>query len=328
MGRKTDALERIATALERIAAALERPPAAAVEAPAAPAPQSLRAEAAPGSALPGPRAEAAAVVTGAPAGQLPGGVEATAAQIEAPAGDRTGLLRAWLGRRGVTVQREKGAAIEEEALLPIARFIGTQYERVKLVIDALKRGSAEGTVQSVSLKEQAPAVVTCSTHLSHQLHELALIEAFKYHRAPAYQLHLTPSRLPTAVYFITGGWLELYVRAVVLKALRAAHPEGAFSLLENLQVTLPTGEDFELDLLFEVEGEVWWVEMKSGGFQRHIAKYNRISRLLRLPPSRCFMVLCEANAEVCAKLSSLFAMSVIPVADAEAALSESIGSSA
>jgi hypothetical protein len=320
MGRKAEALDRIAMALERIAAALERTAGASAEGATPPAawPQvAVEAVSSTPSPTPGP--------TPAPELVPRDDLQASTAP---PAGDRTAQLPAWLAQRGVTIQREKGPAMVEEALLPIASLIGGQYDRVKLVVDALKRGNGEGTPQTVNLKDQPAVVVTSSVHLAHQLHQLALIEAFKYYRAPAFQLHLTASRLPVAINFITGGWLELYVRTVLLKALNEARPNAPFSLLENPQVTLPAGEDFELDLLLEVGGDVWWIEMKTGGFQRHIAKYNRVSRLLRLPPSRCFMVLCEADAAVCSKLSSLFAMTVVPVADAKATFAESLRSTA
>ncbi|MFM2248309.1 MAG: hypothetical protein RL071_4384 [Pseudomonadota bacterium] len=322
MGRKTDALERIATALERIAAALERPPAAGVEAPAAPAPQSLRAEPAPAAAALSTRVEAAPGAAPPPAGALPGGEEAPAAPVAPPMGDRADVLRAYLERHQISIKKERAPAPIDETLLPIARLMGNHHATVKPVIDALKRANTTGGPYTIVLREQPPVVVTNCVQLAHQLHALALVEAFKYHKAPAYTLTLSPSRLPEAINFITGGWLELYVRGVVQRAVASARPGASHSLLENPQVSLPTGEDFELDLLLEVEGEVWWIEAKSGAYQKHIAKYKRVGRMLGLPAERCTLVLCEANAELCASLSGLFGMRVVGVADIAAALTE------
>lgn len=320
MGRKTDALERIAAALERIAEAIEQRPLglAAEASPAQPDTRGLEPLSADPPLAPMPEDAPAPPQPAAPATAV------EPLRVAQPSPARRQVLRDWLSHRGVTIKREKEAAPIERALEPIAKTIGGRYQRSKLVLDALKRGNTEATAQCVNLREQDPAVVTTSVQLAKQLHDLALIEAYKYHRAPAYQLHLTPSRLPAAINFVVGGWLELYVRTVLHKVIRETRPDATFSTLENPQVTLPSGEDFELDLLLEVDGEVWWIEMKSGGFQRHIAKYNRISKLLGLRPERSFMVLCDASVEQCEALSTVFAMTVVAVGDTEAKLTLSL----
>jgi len=49
----------------------------------------------------------------------------------------------------------------------------------------------------------------------------------------------------------------------------------------GVDVVLPNGDQFDLDLLFCVDGRLIWVEAKtSDDFSRHLPKYRQISSLL------------------------------------------------
>lgn len=81
-------------------------------------------------------------------------------------------------------------------------------------------------------------------------------------------------------------------------------------MLVNPQVTLPNGDDFELDVLTAIGPQIYWVEAKSGDYQGHIAKYSKIARSLGLGTDRSFIVLAEAEDSLCEKLTTLFSMTV------------------
>ena len=83
-----------------------------------------------------------------------------------------------------------------------------------------------------------------------------------------------------------------------------------FEYLINPQITLPNGDDFELDILASIGSSIYWIEAKSGDYQQHAAKYSKFARLLGLDPDHSFMVLTDVPDNRCGTLSSLFSMTV------------------
>jgi hypothetical protein len=83
-----------------------------------------------------------------------------------------------------------------------------------------------------------------------------------------------------------------------------------FEYLINPQITLPNGDDFELDILTAIGSSIYWVEAKSGDYQQHVAKYSKFARLLELDFDHSFMVLTDVPDTLCDALSSLFSMTV------------------
>jgi hypothetical protein len=78
---------------------------------------------------------------------------------------------------------------------------------------------------------------------------------------------------------------------------------------------LPNGDDFELDMLFETEGDVFWLEAKTGDYRKHIEKYSKMSRIIGLDRSHTFMILADGAVTdgLARDLSNLFGMTVVRV---------------
>ncbi|MEJ5170141.1 MAG: hypothetical protein WHU10_04060 [Fimbriimonadales bacterium] len=77
----------------------------------------------------------------------------------------------------------------------------------------------------------------------------------------------------------------------------------------SVQVTLPTGEDFELDLVAKDKaGRLLWIEAKTGEYSGFLPKYARIRNLLGLPVDRAVLVLPEVHGDVCRNLRSQFGL--------------------
>ncbi|MCX7801257.1 MAG: hypothetical protein N2109_13065, partial [Fimbriimonadales bacterium] len=83
---------------------------------------------------------------------------------------------------------------------------------------------------------------------------------------------------------------------------RRAQP-GIVDVQRNTVVTLPTGEDFELDLLaLDGRGRPLWVEAKTGEFVGSLPKYARVRDQLGVPIDRAILVLPEVQDAACRAL--------------------------
>lgn len=97
-----------------------------------------------------------------------------------------------------------------------------------------------------------------------------------------------------------------------------------FSYLLNPQITLPNGDDFELDLICHASGSFFWIEAKSGNYQQHISKYSKMSKILNLDSRHSIMVLPDISEDRCTALTSLFSMTVCSLSCLEEILVETI----
>ena len=87
-----------------------------------------------------------------------------------------------------------------------------------------------------------------------------------------------------------------------------------YTYLINPQIILPNGNDFELDVVFLINGEIYWVEGKTGNYQHYINKYSHVANMLNLDKNHSFLVLTDViNPNTTYILSKTFDMTIIPV---------------
>jgi hypothetical protein len=215
--------------------------------------------------------------------------------------------------------RMKNIAAEEkeEKLDQIAAFMGSRYSFIKRFYGMVKSNMKSGSSFYLNLRDEPPQVVSSTCQVAKELHDIAFLEEYRYFKAPRCLLVARPSRSPQALNFLAGNWLERYVRDTLIR-LVAAHTEKiSFSYVANAQVTLSNGADFEMDLLFHINDQFYWVESRTGGYQDKIQKYSRIADELGLQGSQAFIVLTDVSQDTKSSLSSLYHLSVIGVDEVE-----------
>jgi len=226
--------------------------------------------------------------------------------------DSTALLE-YLRDRGVTVKKRREEEEGDEVLDQIALFIGERYHTLRRVLELIKRAMNSGDSFTMLLGTQTPEEISNTCQLCTRLHQIAFLSEYEYQRSPRRKLSARPNRIPKALNFFSGQWLERYVRTLVLteaqeRGLRAA-------CLANPQISLPNGDDSELDILFSIEGDVYWFEAKTGDYQQYVGRYERLASVLQVDRHHAFMVLTDITAQTASALSGLFGMTVVPIQD-------------
>jgi hypothetical protein len=217
----------------------------------------------------------------------------------------------FLSRKNIQVKTYPSEVDENDVLNKLATFIGTRYASVSKTYKAIKSSLTDGRNFSVDLRKDTQTSVTNSTQLCTELHKIAFLSDYKYLKSPQYRIMARANRSPLAINFFTGGWFELYVRSEALKVVRKIAIGSKIEFLSNPQIILPNGNDFELDLLLSVDGEIFWFESKTGTYQDYVDKYSRMAKLMNLDKEHAFMILTEVNATTCSALSSMFGMNVV-----------------
>jgi hypothetical protein len=207
---------------------------------------------------------------------------------------------------------------EEEKLDQIADLMGSQYSLIKKFYGMIKSSMNSGNSFSINLRDEPQQVIVTTCQVATELYKIAFLEEYRYFRAPRCLLVARASRSSQALNFLSGNWLERYVRNRLIRLAKRQTGKIDFSYIPNAKVTLSNGDDFEMDLLFHVNDQFYWVESKTGEYQDKVQKYSKIASDLGLQRNQAIIVLTDVSQDAKTSLSSLYHLSFISVDEVEA----------
>ena len=202
-----------------------------------------------------------------------------------------GLAR-YLQRHGVEIVHIPDESNLDPRISQIAGFLGKYLAYVLPFYETLKATLNEGSEFTYSLAGLNGRDVTHTLNLCRMLREVDFLALYAYRRAPHYKIVARVNRTPTAINFLTGGWLEHFIRDKVVSIL-TTHPatlDLPYAFMKNPCIILPGGEDFELDLLLSVGERIFWIEAKTGEYMDFLPKYSRVSKVLGLNRNTSMLV--------------------------------------
>ncbi len=233
-------------------------------------------------------------------------------------------IEKFLNSKNIKIKTKKEDTILfEDNLSKLANFIGKNYENVKEFVHKLKIDNTKSSGFSMNLKEYSSKKVSDINQLAKWLYDIGFLENYTYKKSPNFLLFAKLNRIPKAINFILGGWMEIYIRNVILKNLYVNKLNGCY--IKNYQITLPNEKDFELDLVFKTGDDFFWFETKTGDYQQHIQKYSDFYKMINLSKERAFLVLSDMTQEGADILSDMYEMKVVRLENFEDEFKKSIG---
>lgn len=211
---------------------------------------------------------------------------------------RLDFLHRYLKDHGVSI-----VSIPDEGKLPqtvpqIATYMGKYLPYILPFYNALKATLNEGEEFRYSLAQKASRTITHTLEFCRMLKSVGFLSEFAYRRSQQYSIIAKVNRSAEAINFLTGGWLEHYIRDKVISIL-TTHPATLslpYAFMKNPNIVLPGGENFELDFLLCVGEKVFWIEAKTGEYMTYLPKYARVSKLLGLGRTTSMLVSVESLA--------------------------------
>lgn len=225
----------------------------------------------------------------------------------------TNPILSFLASRNIQVKTYQMDEEIDDVLDNIALFMGNRYNKIKKTYNSIKSKLNSGAFFRLDLKNATQEEVSYSCQFCNSLHQIAFLSEYKYFKSPQFIINAKPNRIPTAINFFTGQWLERFIKTEVKDTIRKLEKPIKFSYLTNPQVILPNGDDFELDVLFSIEDEIFWFEAKTGEYQNYVEKYSKMASLMQLDNKHAFMVLTEVSEINCVALKKLFGMEVVNI---------------
>lgn len=227
--------------------------------------------------------------------------------------NRICIIENYLNERKIKIKMIPQEDEADQYLDKIAVFMGKRYGLIKNFLEQIKSKLSTGDSFRMDLKNHTQEEIASICQLATMLHEIAFLEDYNYMKSPKYVLFARPNRIPIAINFLTGKWLERYIRTQIISLISHINPTINFSYIMNPLVTLPNGDYFEFDFLLEIEGEIFWMEAKTGDYQRYVNKYSKIANILNLDTSHAFMILTDITDAGVEALKSLFNMNVVSI---------------
>ena len=219
-----------------------------------------------------------------------------------------------LQEKNITVKTYVDSSHENTSLDNVAYFMGNRYNDIRKVYETIKRHLNKPNGFHLDLKNATQSEISASCQLCTTLYDIAFLSEYKYDKSPRYFIHATPNKIPIAINFLTGHWLEIFIRKTIQDSLKSLPAAIEYTYLINPQIILPNGNDFELDVVFLINGEIYWVEGKTGNYQHYINKYSLVAIRLFLDKNNSFLVLSDVIYPYTTYLlSKTFDMTIIPV---------------
>ncbi|MCR5347594.1 MAG: hypothetical protein K6E38_07440 [Fretibacterium sp.] len=192
-------------------------------------------------------------------------------------------------------------SIPDEKSLPpavpqIATYMGKYLPYIQPFYNSLKATLNEGQEFRYSLAQKPSRTITHTLEFCRMLKSVGFLANFAYRRSQQYSIIAKVNRSPEAINFLTGGWLEHYIRDKVISIL-TTHPATLslpYAFMKNPNIILPGGENFELDFLLCVGDKIFWIEAKTGEYMTFLPKYARVSKLLGLGRTTSMLVSVES----------------------------------
>lgn len=238
------------------------------------------------------------------------------------------LIERFLSSKNIKIKVVPPEDAADSLINSLAEFLGSRYDALSELLSKVKSNMQIGGFITLSIKDYTQKNISDICQFCTLLHEIAFLEQYKYFKSPQFLIKAKTTTLPKAQNFFSGKWLERFVLQTVQKSVNTVSREVGkdldFSYLINPQIILPNGNDFELDLIFHVNGLFYWIEAKTGDFQQHISKYSKMAKMIGLDYKHSIMVLTDIRSEKVSALTSLFSMTVYGLSQLEIGLTETI----
>ncbi|MBO5179460.1 MAG: DUF1887 family protein [Clostridia bacterium] len=199
----------------------------------------------------------------------------------------------------------------DPTMLMIANSIGKSYDLVSPFILEIKRNIDKPSQFALRVKKytQRSACAICT--LATLLKEHKLLRYYSYKKTPECLVIAKPENTGNIHNFYTGQWLEYYVANVVNNVLKSR--EGYKSVNLNIKVKNRNCVEFEFDVMAILNDEIFWVECKTGEYNKHLPKYEKLARELGIPSNRMFLVVAGIDDETANSLSNAHDITVCSV---------------
>ena len=226
--------------------------------------------------------------------------------IEAEIQERKQVIE-WLESLGITVNNYYQAQSSDYIYDRLTIALGDNYQYLEKLYQQIKRKLSTGGSFKLKLAGQEQQQICQNTSFCSQLYEYTFLATYRY-IAASKTIVASPNRKGEVINFFSGQWFERFIYLKISQLL--SHHELNYQCLLNPEIITPDGNNFELDIVFLVEGKPLWIECKTGQYQNYIHKYSEFRKTLKIEPERSFLVILGISDRLAADLTQMYELVV------------------
>lgn len=212
--------------------------------------------------------------------------------------------------------------VDDDIFMKLSNYLGNRYEYLRELYSVIKPSLSNGNSFFYNMQNKPQEVITYCTQFCSLLYKNAFLSNYSYKKSSRI-ITGAPQRVGRVINFFTGGWLENYILNIVISEL---HTKGIndFSFVQNCQLELPNGDNFEVDMLFIVKDVPIWIECKTGDYQRYISKYSDFRKRMGTTKENSLLIISDLQAGLSKNLSSTFDLTAMSLSEAKLYISDLI----
>lgn len=194
----------------------------------------------------------------------------------------------------------------------IALFMGNKYSLIKNIYILIKRDLNLKTGINLVMKNKIPEEISAATNLCLKLYNIAFLEEYIYLKSPKFILRCKAGKSSIGTNFLTGGWFERYTFLILRDIFKLNEiSEEDYEILTNVHIILPNNNILELDILIYYNNKYFYIELKTGDYQKCIKKYSDIVKVLNFDMS--FFIHTDINELIANQLTNIMNMHVVNI---------------
>jgi hypothetical protein len=169
----------------------------------------------------------------------------------------------------------------------LASYIAVHYEKVQPLMQLLCRFADGKQLIRHRMDNQAPDVISAICFLANELNQIGFLQQHHYKRSPECLLHVRSNGLPATVSYLHGSWFE---QAIDRKLCEHQEKSGNISWMRNPVVRTVKGKEREIDLLLNLNREIFILEVTCGQWQQKAMQVLSLAKQLGTSVRQCVIV--------------------------------------
>ncbi len=209
----------------------------------------------------------------------------------------------WLESLDITVNNYSQPQSTDYIYDRLTISLGDNYQYLEKLYQQIKRNLSNGGNFKLKLSGKDQQLIAHNTSFCTQLYEYTFLSSYRYIAATK-TIVAAPNRKGEVINFFSGQWFERFVYLKVSQLL--SYHELDYQYLLNPEIITPEGNNFELDIVFLIEGEPLWIECKTGQYQNYIHKYSQFRKTLKINKERSFLVILGLSDRLASGLTEMY----------------------
>lgn len=216
-------------------------------------------------------------------------------------------LLSWLSAQNIKTHIDSKSIDTSGFFDEVALAIGNNYETYKPIIDQIRfQQRRNGSQVSLNISKYSQRDIKDITQFCRTLYKHSFVAKFYYQKQEKI-IRLTLQQAESITRFFAGEWLEWYVFIRVLDFVRENELNG--SCLRSINVTLPNGDRYELDVFLLLNGQIpVCIECKTGEFRQQIDKFVSLKKRLQLQDGQFVVCVLGLDSTQAQGLSSMYGL--------------------